>query len=615
MDRLGIRRAAVPLLDGVLLKDAGIANAELHQLIGERRGAVLPGLHAQPYLPRRAEQLDRCRQEYGLAPGQRGRCDCIPASSATRSTTPAWPRCCASFVAWTCRCVLTLQLEDSRIHHPAIQVPDPDQSRGRPGEPVAGSALDPGRRTPSGGAGDRHRLRREARAWFDIARVQGPMDCIRAPPRRRSACTACCSAPTSPSSCPSPQSWSWAMPDCRSPKTPTCATATRRRRWASGEAGCPHLGLGEKRPSHGSRHVSCSVCFALRPLVAGHGVAQPFRKDIALSSPDVTATPARTQALSLPLRRQRLGEQAGYRVWLPDEQRVEWHPGKTALIVCDVWLRHECRGAEERLALLLPRMDELIASLRDAGVLIVHAPSGTIPVYDGQPARERVLAVPPVEPPPDLAHDDPPLPWTAPTPATRCRTTTTRSTRRACPTRTRASTTRSRSIRNATSSRPTGGSSTATSGTGASSTCWSMGVHTNMCILNRTFSIKQMVRWGMDIALVRDLTDAMYNPARAPVREPRGRHPPGRRVHREVLVPDGDQRPGTGRDSPVGMPLTANSRTWGGRALVRRSDLGRLGDGSMLRPHEGHLESAPGGSPRRRLWLVRSAPHATVFLV
>ena len=43
-----------------------------------------------------------------------------------------------------------------------------------------------------------------------------------------------------------------------------------------------------------------------------------------------------------------------------------------------------------------------------------------------------------------------------------------------------------------------------------------LGVHTNMCILNRTFSIKPMVRWGVEIALVRDLTDAMYNPARPP---------------------------------------------------------------------------------------------------
>ena len=43
-----------------------------------------------------------------------------------------------------------------------------------------------------------------------------------------------------------------------------------------------------------------------------------------------------------------------------------------------------------------------------------------------------------------------------------------------------------------------------------------MGVHTNMCVLHRTFGIKQMVRWGVSIALIRDLTDCMYNPARPP---------------------------------------------------------------------------------------------------
>jgi len=41
-------------------------------------------------------------------------------------------------------------------------------------------------------------------------------------------------------------------------------------------------------------------------------------------------------------------------------------------------------------------------------------------------------------------------------------------------------------------------------------------VHTNMCVLHRTFAIKQMVRWGKSVALIRDLTDAMYNPAKSP---------------------------------------------------------------------------------------------------
>ncbi|MBD3267548.1 isochorismatase family protein, partial [bacterium] len=39
-----------------------------------------------------------------------------------------------------------------------------------------------------------------------------------------------------------------------------------------------------------------------------------------------------------------------------------------------------------------------------------------------------------------------------------------------------------------------------------------MGVHTNMCILNRSFAIKQMTKWGFPCVLVRDLTDAMYDP-------------------------------------------------------------------------------------------------------
>jgi hypothetical protein len=43
-----------------------------------------------------------------------------------------------------------------------------------------------------------------------------------------------------------------------------------------------------------------------------------------------------------------------------------------------------------------------------------------------------------------------------------------------------------------------------------------MGVHANMCILNRSFAIKRMTEWGLRCVLVRDLTDAMYNPARKP---------------------------------------------------------------------------------------------------
>jgi len=41
-------------------------------------------------------------------------------------------------------------------------------------------------------------------------------------------------------------------------------------------------------------------------------------------------------------------------------------------------------------------------------------------------------------------------------------------------------------------------------------------VHTNMCVLGRSFAIRQMTRWGVPCVLVRDLTDTMYNPRMRP---------------------------------------------------------------------------------------------------
>ncbi len=43
-----------------------------------------------------------------------------------------------------------------------------------------------------------------------------------------------------------------------------------------------------------------------------------------------------------------------------------------------------------------------------------------------------------------------------------------------------------------------------------------VGVHLNMCVLGRPFGLRQMVRNGKRVALMRDLTDCMYNPQRWP---------------------------------------------------------------------------------------------------
>jgi len=43
-----------------------------------------------------------------------------------------------------------------------------------------------------------------------------------------------------------------------------------------------------------------------------------------------------------------------------------------------------------------------------------------------------------------------------------------------------------------------------------------MGVHGNMCVLGRPFSIRQMVRQGLNVVLMRDMIDTMYNSRKAP---------------------------------------------------------------------------------------------------
>ena len=210
-------------------------------------------------------------------------------------------------------------------------------------------------------------------------------------------------------------------------------------------------------------------------------------------------------------RRELALDERGYRDWRVIERPVDLHPERTALLLCDVWDHHWCRGAQERLEPLVPRIDRTARVAREHGMLVVHAPSGTMPFYAGHPARVRVLQAPPVAAPTERVHPDPTLPID-------------------------------------------GSDSSDTAGDPASegTRCWSRqhagvwideerdaigddglellalyrqrgidsvliaGVHTNMCVLNRSFAIKQLVRWSIPVYLVRDLTDCMYNPARAP---------------------------------------------------------------------------------------------------
>jgi len=214
------------------------------------------------------------------------------------------------------------------------------------------------------------------------------------------------------------------------------------------------------------------------------------------------------------------------------ESPERWSPAKTAVIVCDMWDLHHCLNATRRGAELAPRMNGLVESLRARGVTVIHAPSSCMGAYRDHPARVRALSTPksrnlpteigqwckqipaeeaasyPVDQREGGEDDDPAehdrwqarlaalgrnprAPWKAQTDAIRIDADTDYITDDG---REVWSVLEARGVDNVIL----------------------MGVHLNMCVLGRPFGLRQMARNGKRVALVRDMTDTMYDPRKAP---------------------------------------------------------------------------------------------------
>jgi nicotinamidase-related amidase len=189
-------------------------------------------------------------------------------------------------------------------------------------------------------------------------------------------------------------------------------------------------------------------------------------------------------------------------------RNVELKPEKTAIIVCDMWDRHWCRGASQRVEALARKMNPLLERARHAGILIVHAPSETMEYYRNAPQRAAMLAIGKATLPTISKIQSPPLPIDdsdggCDTPGDQAHRVWTRQ-----------------------SELLTIGPDDLISDSGSEiysavrgrgiTTVLIMGVHTNMCVLNRSFGIKQLTQWKFNVYLVRDMTDAMYDPADRP---------------------------------------------------------------------------------------------------
>ena len=233
------------------------------------------------------------------------------------------------------------------------------------------------------------------------------------------------------------------------------------------------------------------------------------RKSPALSAGRLRGTTL-GDLLTLNLRSQVLDrDEGGHNYWRPVIERRRWPCRETILLLCDVWDRHWSRGASARLDAMVGRMDQLARVLRRRGVHVVHAPSATMDFYAATPARRRMVEAAAAEPPEEIDRPDAPLPVDASDHGSdTAGDERHKAWRRQHPgiyidQERDGISDDGRQVYNFMAERGAGH-------------VLIMGVHTNMCVLGRSFAIKQMVRWGKQVALVRDLTDAMYNPARPP---------------------------------------------------------------------------------------------------
>src|SRR5437764_906072 len=118
---------------------------------------------------------------------------------------------------------------------------------------------------------------------------------------------------------------------------------------------------------------------------------------------------ARGADLSLDLRT-RVELFKGSGDWQEVQSRQTIPASQTAILICDMWDDHWCKGASRRVGELADRMDPVLAQARKLGILIIHSPSDTMDFYKDSPQRKLMLALERVEPPPALGLLDPPLP-------------------------------------------------------------------------------------------------------------------------------------------------------------------------------------------------------------
>ncbi len=227
--------------------------------------------------------------------------------------------------------------------------------------------------------------------------------------------------------------------------------------------------------------------------------------------------------LNVTLRSQQEQSISGQQSWRTTETQTAWNPRKTAIIVCDMWDDHWCPNAAKRVGELAGPMNAVLKAARVKGVFVIHAPSSVTKFYEDTPQRKRAQAAPFAQTPvalskderwgtgwcyPDKDHEadlpiddsdmgcdceekyEPHDPWTRQIATLEIAEED-------------ALTDNGQETWNLLAER------------GIEHVIL-MGVHLNMCVLGRPFGIRQLTYLGKNVVLMRDMTDTMYNPKKAP---------------------------------------------------------------------------------------------------
>ncbi|MFC4871762.1 protein-signal peptide and transmembrane prediction [Negadavirga shengliensis] len=215
-------------------------------------------------------------------------------------------------------------------------------------------------------------------------------------------------------------------------------------------------------------------------------------------------------------------EKAGNGNWKVVESKEKWDPAKTAIIIVDMWDKHWCESASERVEEIAPVMNTVVNQAREKGIMIIHAPSGTMEAYKDYPQRKRAQEMAPHTPPENIQLEqwcylDPDAEAALPIDDSDGGCDKPCEDGKPCEEKAVwSSQTAAIAIHENDFITDSGQEVYNIFKENGIENLIIMGVHTNMCVLGRPFAIRQMSNLGMNVVLMRDMTDAMYNPESRP---------------------------------------------------------------------------------------------------